>query len=150
VGRSQELGLRLGLPVLGNPMRIAALVLIGVGFLCAAACTSTTSPDEDCIVSGGRCFRSDDTAGCIGGGVGLGACQTGYTCCSPIFAGNIGPDGALFDAKIPLYDANDGSTDAEASAPKDGASDAVKEGGATDATTKDASTKDASKDVTSN
>lgn len=62
-------------------MRIGALLLVGIGFLCAAACTANTSSAEVCVSGGGACVAT--------GGVNPVACKdelplpcdTGFVCC---------------------------------------------------------------------
>jgi hypothetical protein len=64
-----------------------ALFLFALAFLWVAACTATTSPDEDCIVNGGICFTLQDNAGCA---TQLNfACHSGYQCCTNAFAANL-------------------------------------------------------------
>jgi hypothetical protein len=75
-------------------MRVLGLLLVAGALLCAA-CTSTTSPDEDCITQGGTCFISEGVCN-----VQIQAgCSSGYSCCATtsINAYNV-RDGGLFDA----------------------------------------------------
>lgn len=123
-------------------------ILLALGVLQAAACTPTTSPDEDCIVAGGVCFRSDDEAGCYS--PISEPCSTGFTCCTAAYGANI-VDGALVDgptgAPPPIVDGavldagarHDGNTGAK----KDSGTTSAKDGGASGSHDSGVTTKDA-------
>jgi hypothetical protein len=113
-------------------MRVLGLLLVTGALLCAA-CTSTTSPDEDCITQGGTCFISE---GYCGIQIQAG-CSSGYSCCATtsINAYNV-RDGALFDAG-PVPVVREGGTDGAPDASHDGSHD-----GAHEATSKDTGTPD--------
>ena len=63
-------------------MRIGALLLVGVGFICAAACTANTSSDLACYSAGGVCVAA--ASGCSAGADQLPQpCDKGTVCCTP-------------------------------------------------------------------
>jgi hypothetical protein len=101
-------------------MRVLGLLLVAGALLCAA-CTSTTSPDEDCITQGGTCFISEGVCG-----IQIqAACSSGYSCCATtsINAYNV-RDGALFDAG-PVPVVREGGTDGAPDGSRDAAYEAT-------------------------
>ncbi len=89
-------------------MRIGALLLVGLGFVFAAACTANTSADLVCTSGGGTCLAlpvgSDggpnaQPNGCGEQMTGLD-CDPGYVCC----LATVGAPAAT-DAATPATDA---------------------------------------------
>ena len=78
------------------------LLLVVLGLLWVAACTSTDITDEDCIVNGGICFTSEDFAdGCYR--PLLYGCASGYKCCTNAYAANF-DNGVFIDAATGIPD----------------------------------------------
>jgi hypothetical protein len=128
-------------------MRVLGPILLAGGLL-LAACTSTTSPDEDCITQGGTCFLAGGVCG-----IPIQAdCSSGYSCCATtsINAYNV-RDGGFFDAGPPPVVAVEGGTDAlpdgprEASKAEAGKSDSGTEDSGTDAAHLDSGAADTGK-----
>lgn len=73
-------------------MRIGVLLLVGLGFVFAAACTSSTSADSVCQSQGGTCLAAPDGAALpahCGSEVSSGVCDDGYVCC--LIAATVAP-----------------------------------------------------------
>lgn len=123
-------------------MRALGFLVVAGALLCAA-CTPTTSPDEDCITQGGTCFISEGVCG-----IAIqAACSSGYSCCSTtsINAYNV-RDGGLFDAG-PLPIVREGGADALPDGSHDAAHESSSDADAakTDSGHADAGENDASK-----
>ncbi len=78
-------------------MRCSSLASALTVALALAACSTADPPDEQCILAGGLCFRSDDVTGC--GTPIPGSCATGFTCCGGVNASNI-VNGVVVDAAL--------------------------------------------------
>jgi hypothetical protein len=114
-------------------MRIVGFLLAAAALL-STACTTATSPDEDCITQGGICFLSQ---GACTSPVSA-ACSSGYSCCADPNAFNV-RDGGTYDAgPAPVV-----VTDAGADGARDAAHEAAHEAGHDAAATTDSGKSDA-------
>ena len=61
-------------------MRTGVLLLVGLGLLCGAACSASTSADLLCISAGGVCLATATAGSCLDHLPE--PCDTGYVCCT--------------------------------------------------------------------